>query len=720
MNNLLNFNDYRKNIKLMESAVFQEEIIRHKQMVTEGLRTKWKTRKASHKVNRILKDEIALGQEFEENIKNTMKELEKACDEIKNKNKKGAEFTRKVNEIIEEINKVSFDTLSLLGDQNIDFSGFASSATLSTVVRFGVLFAPVRYTMMLKKAYEYFIGLIKQTVRKDLAMLIVNFDQFQSIILQKSMEATTNARNEFEAGKNEQELASAYEEVMKNTMNKGQFDAALKIMKERKQQMEQDRKFDSAFNGYMDAYNNTYKSTAETLKQFMSEDTQKQLDALKNSVSKLGTGDEDLTVFGEMLLSAAEEKALKSCNRIHDNFLKLSEVFKLSNQKQLIDLIVDAEKAEHRRLKKELKEEKEKFGAETKLEEVKFIADEYKKLKDEYELDKLTLDDIKKLKEDTVEFGHKSDDGKREVEKDISKFDILERSLVLPENKDDLKDCSDELKMMLNVGPDSDLYEETYYAYIDILGESVEKALVKEDRDDDKCYLDLNELDSVPEIIRVLRMFDSLSEYNAKKHERILKYISDNVEDFNYKMVLEKFDDIVKMLDEKGYKGRDGLHHEVLKYDELEDDIAEYRSKKDELEKSDEFKRYNEAKNLDDKVKQKVKERDEIRKKTGWSPKDGEFKEAEAKFESEKQQTRYKGLVQEIKELRFKMENDYDEFFDKNKEGELELKVQDYPSEVNLKVKLNRERFDEWKETFKKFRDIKKKDSGGEDSKNKK
>ena len=103
MNNLLNFNDYRKNIKLMESAVFQEEIIRHKQMVTEGLRTKWKTRKASHKVNRILKDEIALGQEFEENIKNTMKELEKACDEIKNKNKKGAEFTRKVNEQIRNI-----------------------------------------------------------------------------------------------------------------------------------------------------------------------------------------------------------------------------------------------------------------------------------------------------------------------------------------------------------------------------------------------------------------------------------------------------------------------------------------------------------------------------------------------------------------------------------------------------------------------------------------
>ena len=347
------------------------------------------------------------------------------------------------------------------------------------------------------------------------------------------------------------------------------------------------------------------------------------------------------------------------------------------------------------------------------MEEVKFVADEYSKLKDEYELDKLTLDDIKKLKEEKVEFSHKSDDGKYESpEQNLSKFDILERSLILPDNKKDLKKSSSDLKMLLNVGPDSEYYEDSYYAYIDVLGESVEKALIKVDRDDDKCYLDLDQLDSVPEIIQVLRMFDSLDKKNVEKHEKILKYISDNVEKFNYKMVLEKFDDIIKEIGEKGYKDRDGLHHEVLKYDELEEDITKYRREREKLEKSDDYKKYCEAKSLYDKLKSQIEDKTKLEKKEGWKKEkdDDKFNVDGATKLDEKEKIKYKGLEKDINDLEIKLQDDYDSYVEKDKDGKLTLKSQDYPNEINLKVKLNIERFDEWKATFKKFKETKEND----------
>mgnify|MGYP003296402027 CR=1 FL=1 len=41
---------------------------------------------------------------------------------------------------------------------------------------------------MTRKAYKYFLGIIKQTIRRNLLVIQLNFDQFENLILQKSFE----------------------------------------------------------------------------------------------------------------------------------------------------------------------------------------------------------------------------------------------------------------------------------------------------------------------------------------------------------------------------------------------------------------------------------------------------------------------------------------------------------------------------------------------------
>jgi hypothetical protein len=90
---------------------------------------------------------------------------------------------------------------------------------------------------------------------------------------------------------------------------------------------------------WQDQHNNTYTRTLEQLKQYINDDSQKELDALKNSITKMAGNDLDLAPFGELMISAAEEYAIKTCYGINNNFIKMSSVFNLENQKKLIELI---------------------------------------------------------------------------------------------------------------------------------------------------------------------------------------------------------------------------------------------------------------------------------------------------------------------------------------------------------------------------------------------
>lgn len=576
MNNLFSFDEYKKEVRLNESRLFH-----HRNKLNEGIifGKKWRQHKASKLVDKILKEEIELGKEFEERIKITMDELAETCGKLDGGKRKVSEFTQKVNEIITEINKVTFDALTLLGDQNIDFSGFKRSVVMANVVKLGALLSPVKNGMMIRKAYHYFIGLIKQTVRRDLVMLMINFDQFQNIIMQKSMESAESARSMQDIATAEGEIMGSYNSALKhvfqgNTKALKDLETAQKIMEKDLKQKRDLMKNDPVSSLLMNSYDNTYKTTAETIKSYIGEDNQKQLEALKTGISRLGQGDEDLSVYGELLIAAAEEKALKASNTIHNNFLKMSEVFKLTNQKKLIDLISEAEKEEQKKYKKETRDKKDKFNIKFKEEKLKFIEGEFDKIK--HDLRDIKLEDIKKLKEDNVKFSFK--DEKLDVdekEEKISKYEIIETYLSI--HTDELKDYSDDLRMLIYVDDaDEDNYPYTYYSYIDILSDQIAKSLTRENHNDDECYIDLYKTESMEGINKILTVFNKKGKDDQK---RILKYVNDDVIKINYKTLLEKLHELLDKLTGKDKR-----------------EIKKYLSLKKDVEGSESVKKYQELK----------------------------------------------------------------------------------------------------------------------------
>lgn len=542
MNNILSFEDYIREFRLLEQQRFNQV----EEHVNEGLITKWRKFKSTVFVDKVLKDEIELGKAFEERIKETMKELADACEELETKSKRGSEFTKKVEKIIKDINNISFDALTLIGDQDIDFGGFRRSVIMANVVKLGALLSPVKNALMIRKAYRYFIGLIKQVVRKDLVMLIINFDQFQNMILQKSLESAESARTAQEiahiTGEIENEYKNMFKNLVKNDVKKLK---EMEITLEKTSKNRRDLvKNDPVMTLMMNSYDNTYKQTAETIKSFLNDDSQKQLEALKNGISKLSQGDDDLSVYGELLISNAEEKALKTAHVIHNNFLKMSEVFKLSNQKNLIELISEAEKEEQKRVSKENKEIKEKFKADVKEEEIKFVKEKFEKIVSGLDkpLKDITSEDLDKLGEETVKF--KYEDDKNETEKKFTKLEILLGYLSFgdKESQNELKKCSYDLKM--RVTPvDKKQNEFSYLNYIDVLAYNVDKALVKENNNDDECYLDLFRINSVSDIESVLTYFDGDNDENNQK--KVLEYIDKIVHIPSIDTLLEKIHDAI-------------------------------------------------------------------------------------------------------------------------------------------------------------------------------
>ena len=130
------------------------------------------------------------------------------------------------------------------------------------------------------------------------------------------------------------------------------FDAYLKMQKANNEYMKS-----SPFSSlWQDQYNNTYTKTLEQIKQYINDDSQKELDALKNSITKMAGNDTELAQYGELLISAAEEYAIKTNHGINNNFIKMSSVFNLENQKKLIDLIVETQKENEAEIKRKQEE----------------------------------------------------------------------------------------------------------------------------------------------------------------------------------------------------------------------------------------------------------------------------------------------------------------------------------------------------------------------------
>ena len=413
MNNILTFEDYKKmNIRQVESVIYRQFIEEdNKEEISEGfIRNAINKTMATNFIKSALSKEIEKGQELEANIKAALDSLNAGFEEIEERitadtergvdpNSKLATI-EKVKEAIKTAQSQAFDTLTMIGSEGeIDFSGFMGSATIAAIANFGILFAPVRSIFMTRKAYKYFIGIIKQTIRRNLLLIQLNFDQFENLILQKSFQTeedsdTMTMRDTLNSiiGAMQSELCGK-DSKLKFTGKKGaEMKQYLANFKETQnaliRQHNENTKNNPLSSLWQDQHNNTYTRTLEQIKQYINEDSQKELDALKNSITKMAGKEEELIQYGELLISAAEEYAVQTNHGINNNFIKMSSVFNLENQKKLIELIKAAQdenqaEIERREKKRDLKrmrkerKDSEKSGKTLYEEKLKDISDNY-------------------------------------------------------------------------------------------------------------------------------------------------------------------------------------------------------------------------------------------------------------------------------------------------------------------------------------------------------
>lgn len=476
MNNILNFEQYREQVRLFEENLVKSQIL---QPLDESLKGKIRKKinaKAGVFVRAALADEIEMGRQLNEAIQSEVDDLKEYIEKIQefvdDNTPDKTELFKKLEKMFDDIHKASFELLEILSGVKINFADYVQNATMATLVNFGVLFIPTRSIFLLKKSYKYFIGLIKNTIRKDMLMLMLNFDQFENTVLIQSLEDDEQNKEmeklETQKAAVDQLIAvmmgekskkgQSYEKVIKDAeraskLVKQKFDMELKSL---------DRKTPAI--GFDTRYDNTYTKTLDQLKSFVLEDDSKYLEAIKNGMRTQALDEVDTKSFVELLISAAEECAYEVSNAIHTNFIEKVSVFKLANQKRLIELV--------KKDKELLEKQKEKDEKERRKELDKLKDEKFEKAVEEHGeeiFNRVIEGSPEKQVEKYKKLGKKEYDGDEYNEKDIltawlSKFDVDEKEY---KNWDEKKgDISDSLKLYFaDVVPN----EDSYLKYADIL-----------------------------------------------------------------------------------------------------------------------------------------------------------------------------------------------------------------------------------------------------------
>lgn len=430
MNNILTFEDYKKmNIRQVESVIYRqfiEDNIKDESEVNEGFIRNAINKSAGKFIQNALADEIEKGKELEKSIKEALDGLNKGFEDLESRidadTERGKEAStklsaiEKVKDAIKAVQSQAFDTLTMIGSEGeIDFAGFMGSASVAAAANFGILFSPIRSVFMTRKAYKYFLGIIKQTIRRNLLIIQLNFDQFENLILQKSFETEddsetmtkSNALHEI-IGAMQAELCGDKSKMFnkkKGKEMKEYLEAFKKAQDIAIKQNRENTKNNPLRSLWEDQHNNTYTRTLEQIKQYINEDSQKELDALKNSITKMAGNDVELGPYGELLIAAAEEYAVHTNHGINNNFIKMSSVFNLDNQKKLIDLIVAAQKENEEEIQRKLRNKNRKDLEEKLKKEIEkgkeLYEEKLKNLEKTYTFDKFenefSGDDIKSL-----------------------------------------------------------------------------------------------------------------------------------------------------------------------------------------------------------------------------------------------------------------------------------------------------------------------------------
>jgi Mg2+ and Co2+ transporter CorA len=483
MHNILDFTEYKRQVRLYEERLVLEQI--KTRPVNEGLLSgirKKINEKAGIFVREALSEEIEMGTKLNEQIQEAVKELKDYIDKIQqavdDSNPEKSELIKKLEKIFEDIRKSSFELLEILSGVNINFADYVQNAVMATFVNFGVLFIPTRSRFLLKKSYKYFIGLIKNTIRKDMLMLMLNFDQFENTVLIQSLE--DDEQNEVD--NKVQTRLDAYDEFArrlitgeggkKRTLSKAEMDKITKVAKSLKDGIAMQMKLNDRRNGaigFDTRYDNTYTKTLDQLKSFVLEDDTKYLEAIKNGMRAQALDEVDTKSYVELLISAAEECAFEVSAAIHTNFIDKVSVFKLANQKRLIELVKkDKELAERKREEERKKAEEEllKKDYETRMKVIKEKGPEiFKTVVEDHK------DDGDEQKKAYLKTGKKKI---KEGDKEYTEKEILDGWLSLfDDESDSFKNWKDNeekieplLKLYLNeVIPN----EDSYLKYSDLL-----------------------------------------------------------------------------------------------------------------------------------------------------------------------------------------------------------------------------------------------------------
>ena len=474
MNNILSFNEYSG--KELERVVY-DNVLNEKSML-RGFFNK----RAARKVKSELAEEIEMSKTIMEGIQSGLETLNENFDIIKKdiesdkSGKKGEKekVLDSIKKIIEDSRNNTWDINQLIDEGEIDYTGFTANVGIASVAYFGILFTPFRSIVMIHKGYNYFFNIVKNTIRKALVMLQLNFDQFENLIITKGFQSagylqdqdTSVKISEF-YGKLQSKL---FDEKSGSLVGKKGSAYAKEQMQLAKQQIDAMMKADKirnlSDNAYncLDQYNNTYTRSLETLRQYSQEDVQKHLDSIKASMSKLAGQEADLQVFSELIIAAAEEHAYKVSTSIYNKFAKMTEVFSLPNQQKLIDLIQAATKEKQ----DAAEEEKKKRENAEELKKASEFEDEgagiFSSL-DGVKLGKMN-DETKKYDGKDIEAGNWTYDEFNKLDDD--KKQTLDRWL--NGHPEVLKKCDDTLQIALK--PDN------YYEYVDMLIDYVGNCLV--------------------------------------------------------------------------------------------------------------------------------------------------------------------------------------------------------------------------------------------------
>ena len=473
MNNIKSFNEYTHQ---------DLEVIAYDNVLNEGLRSFFNKRAAA-KVRAELADEIEMSKSIMDGIKEGLDSLNenfdiirKGIDDDKDEKTKGEKQKAldAIIKILEDSRKNTWDLNQLIDEGEIDYTGFTANIGIASVAYFGILFTPFRATIMIHKGYRYFFNIIKNTIRKALVMLQLNFDQFENLIITKGFQSMDYVQEIAANQKLDDTIAAILKELCgeKTGMIKSKSKAAdyrknIDIAYKRVQmENAKNKKLKQSSDVYnnLDPYNNTYTKSLEALRQYSQDDVQKHLDAIKTSMSKLAGQEVDLQTYSELIIAAAEEHAYKVSTSIYNKFAKMTEVFSLPNQKKLIDLILAATQEEMDAAEKKAKD----IEAAKLKEDAEKAEDEGVKVFSSLSGTKLGKmdDETKKYDEKDIEAGNWTYDEFNKLDDD--KKQILDRWL--NGHPEVLKKCDDTLQTALNI--------DKYSEYVDMLIDYIGNCLV--------------------------------------------------------------------------------------------------------------------------------------------------------------------------------------------------------------------------------------------------